>query len=111
MVLTQTCPQPLLLGGFSETQNNTDESDKDMVGTENSFESERWTFTSSGEPTESSGASSNEMQFVTSYLRGEKPTLIFKSGDTINGHTLKLIDMFPLNFPFGWGGPDEKRCT
>ena len=65
MVLTQTCPQPLLLGGFSETQNNTDESDKDMVGTENSFKSERWTFASSSEPTESSGASSNESQFVT----------------------------------------------
>ena len=111
MTCPQACPQPVLIGGFSENQNNTDESDGSMAELESSFDGERWMFASSNEPTESSGVSSNETQFVTSYLRGEKPTLLFKNGDIVNGHMLKLIDMFPLNFPFGWGGPEEKRCT
>ena len=111
MIRPQACPQPVLIGGFSENQNNTDESDGSMAELESSFDGERWMFASSNEPTESSGASSNETQFVTSYLRGEKPTLLFKNGDIVNGHRVKLIEMFPLNFPFGWGGPEEKRCT
>ena len=44
-------------------------------------------------------------------MRGKKPTLLFRRGDYIGGHTIDLIDLFPLNFPFGWGGPKEKRAT
>ena len=71
----------------------------------------RTVFASSNEPTKSSGASSNETKFVTSYLRGEKSTLLFKNRDIVNGHRVKLIEMFPLNFPFGWGGPNKERLT
>ena len=46
-----------------------------------------------------------------SYLSGKKPTLLFRNGDIINGHELTLIDLFPLVFPYGWGGPEENRAT
>lgn len=46
-----------------------------------------------------------------SYLGGKKPTLLFRNGDNINGHEIKLIDLFPLVFPYGWGGPHERRAT
>ena len=58
MTCPQACPQPVLIGGFAETQNNTDDSDGSMAELESSFDGERWMFASSNEPTESSGASS-----------------------------------------------------
>ena len=34
-----------------------------------------------------------------------------RNGDYIGSHKIKLIEIFPLAFPYGWGGPDEKRAT
>ena len=44
-------------------------------------------------------------------MSGKKPTLLFKNGDYIGGHQVELIDLFPLIFPYGYGGPDQRRAT
>ena len=69
------------------------------------------TFAPRNEPSESTGPYKSQEEFVFSHLRGKKPSLLFRRGDYIGGHTIDPIDLFPLNFPFGWGGPEEKRAT
>ena len=34
-----------------------------------------------------------------------------KNGDYLGGHKINLVDLFPLIFPYGMGGPDEIRST
>lgn len=106
-----SCPQPILFSGFDNNSNNTDISNASMKEKENSIEAEQMTFASSTEPTETTGAFQNESQFVFSILKGKKPTLLFRNGDFVNGHKINLIELFPINFPFGWGGPNEIRLT
>ena len=105
------CPQPILVGGFEETTNNTDTCDNSMPEVENRFEGEEMTFASRNEPTEETGPYKSNKDFIFSYLAGEKPTLLFRNGDCVGGHKLKLVDIFPLIFPYGSGGPDEIRTT
>ena len=44
-------------------------------------------------------------------LKRKEPTLIFRGGDRVGGHQIKLENMFPVQFPFGVGGLHEKRPT
>ena len=67
-------------------------------------------FASRNEPTKSTGPFQSEKDFIFSHLRGQKPTLLFRRGDTVGGHRIKLIDLFPLIFPYGRGGPEERRA-
>ena len=82
-----------------------------MKDKEDNIIEERYSFASPNEPTQNTGAFHNESQFVFSILKDKKPTLLFRNGDFVNGHKIKLIELFPINFPFGWGGPDERRAT
>ena len=96
MTRPECAPKPVVLGGFEETTNNTDESDKTDVATENKIDTEQMTFTPRSEPTESTGPFGSEKDFVFSHLKGDKPTLLFKSGDIIGSHTINLIDLLYL---------------
>ena len=107
----ESCPQPVLLSDFENNINNTDTPDENMKEMEESFEQEHMTFASSVEPTETTGPYRNESEFVFSVLKGKMPTLLFRNGNFVNGHKINLTELFPLNFPFGWGGPDERRVT
>ena len=107
----ESCPQPILFSGFESNTNNTDVSDENMKEEEDTIDEERYSFAAPYEPTETTGAFSDENQFIFSVLKGKKPTLLFRNGDFVNGHKIKLIELFPLNFPYGWGGPDERRLT
>ena len=69
------------------------------------------TFAPRNEPSELTGPYKNEKDFIFSHLKGQKPTLLFRRGDILGGHTIDLIELFPLIFPFGWGGPEERRAT
>ena len=111
MKRSESCPQPVLLSGFENNINNTDTPDENMKETEESFEQEHMTFASSVEPTETTGPYRNESEFVFSVLKGKMPTLLFRNGNFVNGHKIDLTELFHLNFPFGWGGPDERRVT
>ena len=107
----QCCPQPVLVGGFDETKNNTDKDstgDPEMEGT---IEGEELTFASGEEPTQDTGPYQSQKELIFSYLKGDKPTVMFRNGDYIGQHKINLMEMFPLVFPYGWGGPDERRLT
>ena len=107
----ESCPEPIVIGGFDETTNNTDQSEANMTEVETTFDGEQMTFAPRNEPSESTGPCKSEEEFIFSHLKGQKPTLLFRRGDYIGGHKISLIDLFPLNFPFGWGGPEERRAT
>ena len=111
MEIPQTCPQPTFIGGFSDTINNTDESDGKDTLIEHTIQEEIMTFSARKDPSENTGPFNSEKELILSYLKGKKPTLLFRNGDNIGGHEVKLIDLFPLIFPFGWGGTDEYRAT
>ena len=63
------------------------------------------------EPSETSGPCKSEEEFISYHLKGENPRLLFRRGDIVGGHTIDLIDLFPLIIPFGWGEPNEKSTT
>ena len=109
MTRPECAPTPVVLGGFEETTNNTDESDKSDIATESKIDTEQITFAPRHEPSESTRPYQSEKRFIFSCLKGEKPTLSFRSGDYIGSHTIDLVKLFPLIFPYGWGGPDERR--
>ena len=100
-----------MVDGFDEHTNNTDKCQDDEV--ERIFEGEEMTFAPSNEPTETTGPYQSSTDFILSQMgeKGLKPTLLFKRGDCIGGHKVDLIDLFPLIFPFGWGGPNTLRST
>ena len=68
-------------------------------------------FSPRNEPSESTGPFKSEKDFIFSHIKGQKPALVFRSGDIVGGHTIDLIDMFPMIFPFGRGGLYEMRTT
>ena len=106
-----SCPQPIFIGGFNEDVNNTDTVDDSNYDIENNIEGEEIYFAARSDPTESTGPFQSEKDLIFSYLKGEKPTLLFKKGDYVGGHKVNLIDLFPIVFPYGFGGPDEIRAT
>ena len=45
-------------------------------------------------------------------LKGRTPTILFHGGKfASNGHNIPLHTMFPIQFPFGFGGLDMTRPT
>ena len=106
----EEAPSPVPLGGFHQTQNNTDESDPNAADLENSFDGSRFTFAPANQPKSNTGSCTNEKDFIFSLLNGKEPTLIFHGGDRVGSHQIKLEDMFPVQFPFGLGGL-HKRPT
>ena len=56
----QCAPQPIVLGGFEDTKNNTDDSDDDKVDEENRIDVEQMTFAPRNAPSESTGPFKSE---------------------------------------------------
>ena len=75
------------------------------------IDTEQKTFSTRSEPSESTGPCPSEKDFIFSHMKGKNPTLLFRSGDIVGGHTIDLVDLFPLVFPYGWGSPSERRGT
>ena len=97
-------PHPIPVGTLDATTNNTDQSDPNAKNVENSFDGSRFTFAPANQPNQNTGSCLNEKDFIFSLLKGNQPTLIFRGGDIVGGHQIKLEDMFPIQFPFGLGG-------
>ena len=69
----EDCPQPKILDG-EETDNNTDASQNSAV--ENEFDGGTFTFTSSSDPTESSGVYRDNAAFTMALLNRASPTML-----------------------------------
>ena len=109
--LPSICPQPIFVGGFDEDVNNTDTLHHSDLGTENIIEGEEIYFAAQRDPNEASSSFQSQEELKLSHLKGEKPTLLLKKGDYVGGHKVNIVDLFPLIFPYGMGGPDEARET
>ena len=105
----EECPKPIRIGGFESTQNNTENEEDPSV--ENQFECSTFRFAPRTQINESTGPFTNEDDFIVSKLMNKEIdfTLLFQYGTRIQSHLTKLHDMFPVQFPFGRGGPDETR--
>ena len=101
MQMPEPYPQPIIIGGFNETINNTDQSEDNMTEIENNVDGQQMSFVPRNKPSESTGPYQSEKYFIFSHLRGQKPTLLFKRSDIIGEHTIGLVNLFPLNFPYG----------
>ena len=111
MIRPQDSPQPTIIGGFHETQNNCDEEEEPDI--ENNIELTTFRFASRNQPTNNTGPFSNEEDFIFSKLLNKNIdfTLLFKYGSRVPSHLMKIQDLFPIQFPFGRGGLDEKRMN
>ena len=104
----EKCPQPRLLE--DSDKHNTDESQNASV--ENEFRGGTFTFTSNHDPSENAGVHKNNAEFTVSVVEGEKPMMITYGGKYVNsGRELRLEFIFPIQYPFGIGGPKMKRPT
>jgi len=65
-------------------------------------------FPTNGEPTSNTGTFHSEDEFLRQYLAGKQPTLIFGSDKYAKDYELSLPDVFPLHFPFGFGGVRDR---
>ena len=111
MSMPEECPQPTVIGGFTATRNNEDAEEEPSV--ENNIECTTFRFAPRTQSSTNTGPFSNENDFIVSKLMNKNIdfTLLFKYGTKIQAHLLDLIDMFPVQFPFGRGGPREKRAV
>ena len=80
MIPPAQMPEPIIIGGFEENNNNVDTSENPAI--ENVVESTRFSFATRNKPTTSKGIFSNEKNFVFSKLFGKNTdyTLLFKYG-------------------------------
>ena len=101
----EDCPQPKLLD--NDNENNTDDSQDEEI--EKEFGGGTHTFTSSNDPTENTSVFKSTTDFTLAIINQSEPMLIGYGGNYVPGRELKLECVFPLQFPFGIGGPKMKR--
>ena len=92
------------------SKNNTDVSDS-TCPKENIVDTVRFSYSPPDEAQESTGNYSNEADFISSEIKGQKPTLLFKKGKQVFDHLIKMEELFATKFPFGCGGLHETRHT
>ena len=103
------CPQPRLLAD-SPNENNTDASQNPSV--EEEFGGGSFTFTSSHDPSENTGVYRDSTEFTMAILNREDPMMLAYGGKYVSsGRELRLELIFPIQFPFGIGGPKMRRPT
>ncbi len=105
----EECPHLRILSKKSN-EHNTDKSKNADV--ENQYEGAQYTFTSAHDPSENTGVYKTNTEFTMSVLNGVKPLMLQYGGKYVtSGKDLKLEWIFPVQFPFGVGGPKRKRPT
>ena len=113
--MEETNPQPVNICGLEQTQNTTDNTNNDNTETgEDELSANHFVFSPSVEPHQKTGIYKDEKDFVASILNDKEPTLLFRGGDFMSQHNVKLEDIFPIQFPFGLGSinhNNQKRPT
>ena len=98
---------PKIIGG-EQTPNNTD-GEVDLAV--ESVCEVKYYFPSTGDPNDTSGTFEDSTEFATAIMSGMTPTLLFHPGNYANDRNTSLEEMFPVQFPFGVGGPKALRLT
>ena len=110
VVPPEDCSDMIAFLRDEDTENNTDESaDNDL---ECRIEGKTYYFSdASHRPDPSTSVFDATEQFVKSMLDSSNPTMLMYGGSYLKSHELHLEDVFPIQFPFGLGGPNpgEKR--
>ena len=98
------CPDPVVILQDEETQNNTDESVDPSV--ECRLEGKTYYFSNeSHNPNEGTSVFDSNQQFLEAMLDRNAPTMLMYGGSYLKAHEIDLVDVFPIQFPFGLGGP------
>ena len=100
------CPQPTLIED-NATDNNTDEQVDTAI--ENQFDGGTFYFSSRNEPDSNIGTYNSSSRFAFAMMNNTAPTLLVHGGNYANERSLNLEDVFPVQFPFGFGGPNNSR--
>ena len=78
---------------------------------EDEFGGGTFTFTSAHDPSESNGVYKNSTEFTMAILNQASPLMLGYGGNYVNARELRLECIFPVQFPFGIGGPKMNRPT
>lgn len=98
------CPDPVVILQDEDTQNNTDEPVDPSV--ECKIEGKTYYFSSEAhQPNEGNSIYDSNQQFLEAMLQSHAPTMLMYGGSYLKAHEINLEDAFPIQFPFGTGGP------
>ena len=101
------CPDPVVILQDEDKDNNTDESVDPSI--ECRISGKTYYFSNEGQqPNEQSSVFDNNKQFLESMLNNTTPTMLMYGGSYLRGHEVNLEDIFPIQFPYGTGGPDHQ---
>mmetsp|Transcript_8806 Transcript_8806/g.14245 ORF Transcript_8806/g.14245 Transcript_8806/m.14245 type:complete len:508 (-) Transcript_8806:717-2240(-) len=104
----EECPTPTILEDDAN-DNNTD--DTQNPGVEQEYQGSTYTFTTSNDPSKNMGTNRSPQEFTLSMMNRSSPLLLVRGGNYTNAKELMLENVFPIQFPFGLGGPTQRRPT
>ena len=101
----EQCPDPVIVLQDEETENNTDDPVDPHV--ECRVEGKTYYFSNESQaPNESNSVFDSNKEFLNAMLNSNTPTLLMYGGSYLKAHEINLEDAFPIQFPFGIGGPN-----
>ena len=83
--------------------------EKSDTRTETSFGGGTYYFSSAHTPSRNTSVFQSTPKFATALMRNRSPQLFVYGGNRVQPHNADLEDVLPLAFPFGSGGPTNKR--
>jgi hypothetical protein len=99
------CPDPVAIIQNEDKQNNTDESEDPTI--ECRIEGKTYYFSNVDQrPNNESSVYDHNQQFLHAMLDNTAPVMLMYGGSYLKSHEINLEDVFPIQFPFGTGGPD-----
>jgi YHS domain-containing protein len=99
------CPDPVAIIQNEDKQNNTDESEDPTI--ECRIEGKTYYFSNVDQrPNNESSVYDHNQQFLHAMLDNNAPVMLMYGGSYLKSHEINLEDVFPIQFPFGTGGPD-----
>ena len=100
------CPDPIAYIEDEETENNTDTSENPFV--EETMGNNTYYFSSGSQnPQPNMSVYNKSEDFIHEMLdNAGDPTMLMYGGSYLKSHEIRLEDAFPVQFPFGVGGPN-----
>ena len=98
-------PKPIVIEDTPNQSNTDEERDPER---EQSFDF-KYYFPSLGEPDQENGAYDDKDAFASAVLKGQTPVLMLHPKNYFGDKNLHLPSIFPLQFPFGFGGFKDER--